>query len=166
MKSYSQNREDLMILEYFNKSVLKDQPCDLLDIGANDGVTFSNSRLLIEQGWSADLVEPSPTAFSKLHTLYSGNEKVHLYPIALGVQDGYDILHESGAHVPGGDDIALVSSLYPQETERWRSAGVEFKSVPVTLMTFETFIRYRKRVSGFDFISIDAEGMDLAILQQ
>ncbi len=58
---YSQNNEEQIIIEYF-----KDFKGHLLDIGANDGLTLSNSRKLIELGWTGDLVEPSPNAFQKL----------------------------------------------------------------------------------------------------
>lgn len=61
MKDYSQNREQAVILR--NLAGINGT---LLDIGANDGITFSNTRALVELGWSGVLVEPSRTAFLKL----------------------------------------------------------------------------------------------------
>ena len=55
---YSQNGEQLIIEKYFG-----DFKGILLDIGANDGETLSNSRSLIKKGWQAVLVEPSESAF-------------------------------------------------------------------------------------------------------
>ena len=41
---YSQNREDLIAIDYFNHRGKPMPIQSLLDIGANDGVTFSNSK--------------------------------------------------------------------------------------------------------------------------
>ncbi len=55
---YTQNNEEQIFIDYFKNQ----NPSELcvLDIGANDGKTFSNSLRLIELGWSAILIEPSP----------------------------------------------------------------------------------------------------------
>jgi len=58
MKIYSQNLEQNYILEYF-----KDRRGTFIDIGANDGLTLSNTRALVELGWRGVFVEPSPMAF-------------------------------------------------------------------------------------------------------
>lgn len=159
MKSYSQNAEDLFIADYF-----KGQIGTLLDIGANDGTTLSNSKLLLDSGWSGHLVEPA-YVFSTLYNLYIARADVQCYNIAIA--DSYDIvtLYESGAHVPGGNDRALVSSLSKAETERWSLAGVKFEEVPVNTVPFNTFWEMTE-FSKFDFISIDAEGYDKMILKQ
>ena len=54
-----------------------------------------------------------------------------------------------------------------KEQEKWKKGGLEFEKVEVDVLTFNDF--RTKKVPGmfrFDFITIDAEGMDLAILQQ
>jgi hypothetical protein len=48
----------------------------LVDIGAADGVIHSNSKWLIDQGWSALLVEPNKYNFNKLVNLHKDNNKV------------------------------------------------------------------------------------------
>ena len=53
---YSQNHEDDIVLNFFQNT---ESNKTVLEIGANDGKTFSNSLLLIENGWKAHLVEPS-----------------------------------------------------------------------------------------------------------
>ena len=37
-----------------------------IDIGANDGITFSNSLLFGEMGWEGICVEPNPITFKEL----------------------------------------------------------------------------------------------------
>jgi FkbM family methyltransferase len=157
MTSYSQNAEDLIVYSLF-----KGKPGVLLEIGANDGSTFSNSRFLIEKGWSAELVEPSST-FAELQTLHIGNSHVICHNFGIGGRDEVVPFFESGAHVLAGSDRALVSSVDFEETERWRNAGVEFVEKNIQLVSWETFAKSGKR---FDFISIDVEGLDWQILQQ
>jgi FkbM family methyltransferase len=73
--------------------------------------------------------------------------------------------YQSGAHVVGGSDSGLVSTLDFDETERWRKAGVQFTETKVPVKTFREFWNEAGKVD-FDFISIDCEGTDFDILQQ
>jgi FkbM family methyltransferase len=157
--TYAQNKEDLFVLEYF-----KGFKGSLLEIGANDGVTFSNSRLLIENGWSAHLVEPA-SVFHDLKRLYADNPEVHCYSTAIGDKHGIITLYESEAHVPGGSDRALVSSLSQAETERWTVCGVKFEQIPVNVIPFNYFWELTD-FAKFHFISVDIEGLDWLVLQQ
>ena len=47
----------------------------VLECGASDGVFFSNSRKLIEEGWFGVLVEADPAQFEKLTALYASTLK-------------------------------------------------------------------------------------------
>jgi len=158
MKSYSQNLEDLIALEYFG-----DYKGTLLEIGANQGSMLSNSLLLIENDWDAILVEPS-SVFEQLKALHLTNMQVQCVNVAIGSKSGKMILHESLNHVPNGNDLALVSSLDYNETEKWRKNGVTFKETEVDVITFKDFLEMYP--AKFDFISIDCEGVDWEILQQ
>lgn len=159
MQSYSQNQEDVFIKDYFG-----DYKGTLLEIGANDGLTLSNSRLLIENDWTAHLVEPA-SVFTDLKSLYECSKDVHCYNMAVGDQIGFMAFYESGAHVRGGKDKALVSTLKQSETQRWFRSGVKFENIEVYSTTFKEFWTLI-RAPKFDFISIDAEGFDWSILQQ
>jgi len=153
MKNYSQNREDVVVQNYFQGYIGK-----LLSIGENDGITLSNSRALIELGWKADLVEPSPTAYKMLENLYKKNDNVTTHKVAIGKRNGFTQLFDMGTHL-GRGDTSLLSTIKEKEMERWR--GTEFKPVKVKVMTYDKFTQ-----ETYDFISIDAEGMDIDILKQ
>lgn len=80
---FSQDGDD-GIIEYALKK-LPALPTYVLDIGANDGVTTSNSRLLISKyGWRGLLIEPFADAYRALMSLYQGNERVQLCNKAVG----------------------------------------------------------------------------------
>jgi len=153
LKTYSQNKEDLFILNYFGK--LRG---NLLEIGSNNGVDLSNSKLLIEHGFSATLVEPG-TTFDQLEKLYKDNPKITLHNHAIGKQPGTMTFYESNAHIKGGSDRGLVSTLDYNETLKWRKSGVQFTERIVDVKPYDL-------TDKFDFISIDAESKDWEILQQ
>lgn len=150
---YSQNDEERVILEYF-----ADRIGHLTDIGANDGLTFSNSRALIELGWSADLIEPSPAALERLRDVYHLHPYVNIHPYAIAAHSGPVQLHESDSH--HGDNVALLSTLKPSEIARWKGTQV-FTPVQVQGVTWDDL-----GLKAGQFLSIDAEGMDYAILRQ
>lgn len=58
MKDYSQNGEQAHILHYLDTIGIKDG--HLVDLGAGDGRTMSNTRALIERGWTGDLYDGDP----------------------------------------------------------------------------------------------------------
>lgn len=160
MKTYSQNQEDLFVANYFGS-----YKGTLLEIGSNNGRDLSNSLSLIEQGWKAHLIEPGRT-FSDLVKLHYTNPNVSLYNYAIGGEFQTEAtFFESGAHVIGGSDTGLVSTLDFDETERWRKSGVQFTETKVPVKTFREFWNEAGKPQ-LDFISIDAEGFDWDILQQ
>lgn len=159
LASYAQNQEDLFVLNYF-----KSFKGTLLEIGSNDGHTLSNSLLLIENGWKAHLLEPGETCVDLMY-LHEKNDKVTVHNFGIGETNGKVKFYESANHVPGGTDKGLVSSTDYAETERWRKAGVQFKETEIMLYTFDKFWSSIGKPQ-FDFISIDTEGCEVAILKQ
>lgn len=155
---YSQNSEEKHIVNH-----LKGFTGTLLSIGENDGKTLSNSLSLIQLGWQAILVEPSKLALKKLRSLHKSNKKIKIIPVAIGLSNCKMILHESGHHYADKSDIALLSTLKQEETMRWK--GVHFKPYEVDVADYNTLLKLAG-TSKFDFITIDAEGMDLDILRQ
>jgi len=155
---YSQNSEERIVGDYFNGVI-----GTLLDIGANDGKTLSNSLFLIEKGWSAVLVEPSPTTFGKLSQLHKGNYNVFCKQVAISDFNGDADFFESGEHL-GNGDTSLLSSLDSEEIKRWRNTTT-FEPIKVSVVDWNTFLN-NSQIKKFDFISIDAEGVDITILKQ
>lgn len=152
---YTQNKEQEYILEHF-----KDFKGTLCSIGENDGKTFSNALALIELGWDAILVEPSPCTFEKLKELHKDRDNVICINAAVGESAGKMKFYESGHHLKDKSDYALLSTLDPNETIKWRKAGIEFKEIEVDVITMTELNAH------FDFVTIDAEGLDIEILKQ
>lgn len=155
---YSQNAEEKIILDYFGL-----ETGTFLDVGANDGVTFSNTRALAERGWRGVLVEPSPQAFAKLKDLYNGHKGFYTYPYAISDHNGKAMLQESGP-LCSAADIGLVSTFHAEEKARF-SKSVRYSPIEVKTFRWKTFLN-RLSVKEFDFVSMDCEGDELNILPQ
>jgi FkbM family methyltransferase len=154
---YSQNDEEIYIKGYFQGFT-----GTLLDLGANDGKTLSNSLALIESGWKAILVEPSKQVFNKLKKLHSGNSNVVCLNYAITERDGECDFFDSGTHF-GKGDLALLSTVKKEETTRF--PGTAFAEKKTLGVTIKTLLEQAGKPS-IDFVSIDCEGMDWEILQQ
>ena len=160
MTNYSQSQEQQHILNYFG-----DFKGTFLSIGENDGQTLSNVRALAELGWCGCMIEPAPIAYSKLKQLYSKEKKgcFYTYNCAIGDHNGMGTLFDSGTLLKSGD-TSLVSTLIAEEKKRFESV-LEYTPVDVQVYKWKTFLN-RLTIKKFDFVSIDAEGFDLSILQQ
>lgn len=185
MKDFSQNGEGKIIHEYF-----AGQTGALLDIGANDGITLSNSRGLVEAGWMAVLVEPAPKAFEnlwrnsckvspiggnlacgaamvsslKFHDTGGVDRWVGAINAAITTQDGPIDFWDCGVHLHK-NDTSLLSTTKPETLARWKRSGEQFTKTTVRGITFATLLKETDS-THFDFVSIDAEGADYDILKQ
>lgn len=157
MNSYSQNGEDKIIFDYFKGHI-----GTVLEIGANDGKTLSNSLALIESGWYGVLFEPG-NVYDELHRLHKDNDRVHTHRLGIGLKEGIIKFWQSGAHVKGGSDTGLVSTTDLRERLKWEKRGVHFMAIEIELVPFSWVA---EKYPVFDFISIDVEGMDWEVLQQ
>lgn len=157
MKNYSQSQEDIFILKRW-----KGKQGTVLEIGANTGLYLSNSKLFIEHGWSAYLLEPGET-YSDLKELHKDNPKVKTFNFGIAKECGIKTFYQSGTHDGSNTDLGLVSTTVPKEMERW--IGVEFKETEAEFLTFDKFLTLVDKPI-FDIISIDVEGCDWDVLQQ
>lgn len=161
---YGQNNEDELINNLIISKYGKDFKGTILDLGANDGITLSNSRFFIENGWSGVLVEAGKLPYDKL--MKNILPKTIAINSAIGNQNGNLTFYES-KNLLNANDVGLVSSLVSNETQRWRNAGIGFTEYQVECFTWESFIdKFHLKNQNFDIISIDIEGMDYEVLTQ
>jgi len=142
---YSQSKEEYYIRQYFKGFIGK-----LLDIGAYDGKTYSNSLALLLTGWHGTLIEPSPDVFKLLKENVNGLH-VSLGMFAIGTYDGKIKFH---------NNLNAVATTSQVDKDKWKDE--EFTEIEVDVRKYESVFKDQK----FDFISIDTEGCDWDILQQ
>jgi len=154
---YGQNLEDQIVANWFGQYV-----GTVLEVGANDGFTYSNSLHFIEKGWSAVLVEPSAKVFWKMFERHKERKNVIVVNAAIAEHVGSGVLYDSGDFLLKGTS-SLLSTMKPSEIKRW--GDVQFEETHISVLTFYQLLQdvpYKQ----FDFISIDCEGYDLEVLRQ
>ena len=162
---YSQFNEEEIICNYFSNRL-----GIVLDIGANDGKTFSNSLALIEKGWSAICIEPTEEAFVRLFNLHKNNSLVVCLNVAITEKSGTNVMLVNGVHYK--DDVGLLSIVCGENFDvtkpiekneyNWQNYQT-VKTLTFEDMVSEITINIEK---GIDLITVDAEGYDYDILKQ
>jgi FkbM family methyltransferase len=151
MTYHSQSNEAQVIEKYFNGQVGQ-----LLSIGENDGKTFSNSYDLINNGWSAILVEPVDWAFANLKQLHKDNPQVYAYNFAIGSTTGKTKFFNCSDSLLATTNGTLLHKWGNRVTHDVIDVNMYTFSDAVVLFAFDCF----------DFITVDCEGLDLDILLQ
>lgn len=121
-----------------------------LDIGAADGLTFSNTKLLAERGWTGVCVEPAAWAFDQL--LKNMPDQVTCVNVVLGEYTGLVPFHYSND---------FVSTTDPLHRARWEDR-VDFHQVYAMQLAVDEFMRHFP--PPYDMVSADTEGTSLYIL--
>ncbi len=146
-QSFSQNDEDWTIRRYFKDKFHG----RFLDIGAADGVTFSNTRILYEMGWSGVCVEASPNLVHacKENTEYS---RVTVVSAALTDKDGpVELWHNPD----------LTSTLSEAHRATWENT-TPYRKIGVDGICWQTLLA--KYGCDFDFMNLDIEGENIRML--
>jgi FkbM family methyltransferase len=151
---YSQRGEEQIILDYFGSHTGR-----FLDVGAYDGVTFSNTRQLYLDGWSGVMVEPGEAAFKELIAKYAYQGNAVLINKAVSEHERTIRFYEG---VGGVDHPGALSSVHAGHIKKWKTAGLKVKITEVEEIKYDTI--FDEWGSDFDFISIDAEGVSLRLL--
>ena len=134
----------------------------LLEIGAFDAFAMSNSRALIELGWSAVLFEPSPGPLRALVKEYGNNPKVEVVAAAV-IVGGTNVLALRGMGADKSnalvklritDDAVTADASNEAHLKKWEGYGFYGTMTVLGVSLARVF-----EVWGpFDFVSIDTEG--------
>jgi FkbM family methyltransferase len=163
IEDFSQNNEQRFILDFFKGENPKKNK--FLDVGANDGKTFSNTHALALLGWNGVCVEPTNTAFLKLQKLYGDNKNIKC--INAGISNVTDVvdIHESLNWNNSEATIGILSTLNSENKNRF--SGMDWKLSEIILYTFEDLEKfYGLEEDSYDFINIDVEGHELIVLDE
>lgn len=155
---YSQYSEDDIIAKLVPRVDARlGVPGKLLDVGAWHPIEFSNSRLLIEQGWEAVLIEFSPGPVRALVGEYGSNPKVRVIQAAVAMSGNGNLVEYAVT-----DDAVSTNDADQQKT--WAPAGGYFGKLWVPQLTWEHF--FLQFGGGFEFINIDTEGCSVDLCKQ
>lgn len=148
--SYSQNDEEEVI-----GNLLSGFTGNLLDIGATDGIWCSNTRKLLENGWSGVLVEPCDRSFLKLRFNCRGFDVVL---VQAAVSDTVGLSRFWIDEATGREWSTTINKGLVELGSVAEPFSSEVYIPTITMTDLAEF-------GPYDFISIDAEWEDLAILR-
>lgn len=160
---YSQHDEDGIILSLLEKEG-KEFNGVILDVGANDGIMYSNSRMFIEDyNWKGVLIEPTKDCVDKLNELYKNNPNIEIFDVAIDNEEGEKEIHLGTL---SGEGINQISTLNDVDKLFWETnRKVKYKSEIIKTTTIKKVLE-KSSYKTFDIVSIDAEGNDLIVLSQ
>lgn len=148
--AFSQHNEEDYILEYFD-----DYIGHFIDIGANDGITFSNTACLAAQNWSGHMIEPHKSAFKHCVMNYADNDKIKVVNCAISDKSGPATFYSC--------TDSMYSTLQARHTITFNNQ--QFIKTKVRAITFEMLLK-AENITKYDFISVDAEEEDYHIIKQ
>ena len=135
-----------------------DVPRYLVDVGAHDGVTLSNSRPFVLEGWTSLLVEPHPVLFERLRARYDGVDNALVVNKACGPENGVLPLY-LGA---GGAETG--TSTLCTDDNMWFDRTRTEESIDVEVVTLTDLLAEHGFPRDFALLLVDAEGMDYEVL--
>jgi FkbM family methyltransferase len=158
-KYYSQSKQDQIIdklLSYREKGFF-------LDIGAHDGVNFSNSFFFEEsRNWSGICIEPVPKFFKIL------NEKRNSINLNICIADSEKEIEFVEVEGPASMLSGMLTSESDNHFERIKNAiknqGGSYSIYKLNTLTVDSILK-QYSVSTIDYLSIDVEGFELDILK-
>jgi FkbM family methyltransferase len=124
-----------------------------VDIGANDGITLSNTYYFAEHGATGLCFEPGNNAFKFLQKVHKKNRKVFCINEAVTKIEQKVVLHEGGY---GG----LLSTLTPSA-----KSGFVSKLQPIMGRPLAHWVKIYPEFRSVDLLSVDVEGEERSVLE-
>ncbi|GHV82968.1 hypothetical protein AGMMS50212_03080 [Spirochaetia bacterium] len=148
LKFQGSRSQDMITYLYFKKK----SEGFYIDIGANNGISLSNTYVFEKLGWDGICVEPQYDVFQELKR----TRKCYMYNVAVDANSGEADFFQ--------DDVDLGSKLMTSNVNiaREKRRGTIIK---VKTLTFDKIMENHPDVKYIDFMSIDTEGAELRILE-
>jgi FkbM family methyltransferase len=152
LKSYSQFQEDLLIDMLLNKQ----QTGFYVDIGANDPFYGSNTQRFYSRGWRGINIEPNLEAYKRINENRPNDINLN---IAVSENTGDLTFYLIG------NDSSISTLDYPQAIKMAKMLNLEITSTSVKVIPLSEVLDTYLDNKHIDFMSVDAEGRDLAVLK-
>ena len=147
IKNYSQIKQDLKVLSFYNNK----RDGYFVEIGANDGITLSNTYLLEKDyNWSGICVEALP---DKFNDLVKNRKSININKAVFNTTG--ELLKFSSDNLLSGITDKIDAHLNSKTKEQ----------ISVETMTLNDILDQNNAPKFIDYISIDTEGSEFEILK-
>lgn len=150
----SQNGEDVLIYRFFEGR----RTGLYVEVGAYDGVGFSNTYFLDALGWDGVLVEPGP---DQAEACRRSRPQSRVVQAACGRGGGRTLFKIA----KGSFGIGTLSYMgnNPEQDRRIAREGGTIEEIEVPVLTLDEIVG--DRTKKIDLLSIDVEGAELQVLE-
>lgn len=153
-ESYAQHSEDILIEHILGPGSIR----SFIDIGANDGVLFSNTYKFAKTGAHGLCIEPCPSTFLKLRLNHLFHLRVKCLRVAASnrcgsipfLKDGYEEI------------LSRVADPSCSQTEDQSSHE---PTITVPTLTLEQILHKYSRFQQTDLLSVDVEGHERQVFE-
>lgn len=158
LKSFSQMQQDLIAYKFF--AIYPPKSGFFIDVGAFDGVKYSNTRLFYQKGWGGICFEPVEKNYRKLEECYVNTNVI---TVKAAITDFTGTLDLNVATIPWSPDWGSdVSSASDDVVKKWDRYQWEKETVPA--FTLNSALE-KYGINVVDYVSIDVEGQEVAVLR-
>lgn len=141
------------------RQILDTYECEpfIVDVGAHDGISLSNSLPFIESGWRAVLVEASPFIFEKLKANHTHRAGVNCVNVACSNVSG-----EADLYIGNDGPDGFLSTLSTEDSA-WYAKARSDRTVRVKTDTLTSILRHADAPKS-GILLVDCEGLDYQVL--
>ena len=150
--SFAQHGEDLLVEQLLPKVQ------SFIDIGANDGVLFSNTYKFAKSGARGLCLEPSPSTFFKLRLNHLFHPKIKCVRAAVSNRPGSLPFIEDGYE-------AVLSRVAQTDHKESNDQPGSPATIDVPALTLDQILSKYESFKEIDLLSIDVEGHERQILE-
>jgi FkbM family methyltransferase len=130
-----------------------------VEIGANDGVSCSNTWGLAKRGWTGYLVEAVPEFAEICKENHKEHKNISIWQVAIGDEDGAEVTFNIGGQLSTANhDLQLE-----YKSTAWAKSVITTKQVVIKTQKLDTFLRDKKIQPGFDVLVVDVEGYEAQV---
>jgi FkbM family methyltransferase len=158
---YSQLGQDFLIDRYYSTNTSKIN--FFVDVGAHDGITFSNTYLFEKKyNWRGMCIEPNPNVFVELKS----NRNCLIENIAVSSEIGSSnfIAIEGHSNMLSGIESNYSKKHLKRVANEVKSYGQKAETLIVKTNTLKNLFE-KHGITRVSFLSIDTEGSELEVLK-
>jgi len=153
-KSWSQEGEDLILSRYFEN---KKTTGFYVDVGAHHPLRFSNTYKFYKRGWHGINIDAMPGSMDLFNRLRHRDINLER-----AVSDSKQILTYYAFNEPALNGFSKDLSIFRDGLKDYK---IIYKKDIETLTLEEILDQYMPKDKKIDFLSIDVEGLDFAVLK-
>lgn len=127
-----------------------------VEVGAFDGISFSNTSCLAEVGWTGLLIEPVPAFAALCRARYAHNPRVQVVEVAAGATSGEIDLLVAGTLTTANAELAAEYSEVP-----WAAgSAADAHTITVAQRPLDDILSEAEVVPEFEVLVVDVEGYE------